>query len=159
MRSSFVMVPTIMAGVAGRGKSLGRFAQSRGGTISTMARQQARFRRGLRRVLGLGALAGLSYAVWRAIEAGRDDRDITWQPQPFPFPPQPRAGPPDRPAQREPWIAPLGATCPASHPVKAKLASGIFHVPGGASYDRTRPDRCYLDAATAEGDGLRPAKR
>jgi hypothetical protein len=46
-----------------------------------------------------------------------------------------------------------------SHPVKAKLASGIFHEPGGANYARTRADRCYPSAAAAECDGLRPAKR
>ena len=48
---------------------------------------------------------------------------------------------------------------PEHHPVKAKLASGIFHVPGGQSYDRTLPDRCYVDAAAAEADGFRAAKR
>jgi hypothetical protein len=37
-------------------------------------------------------------------------------------------------------------------------ASGIFHVPGGRSYDRTAPVRCYLDAASAEADGYRQAK-
>jgi hypothetical protein len=43
--------------------------------------------------------------------------------------------------------------------VKAKLASGIFHVPGGANYDRTNADRCYASPEAAESDGLRPAKR
>ena len=38
------------------------------------------------------------------------------------------------------------------------MASGIFHVPGGGSYDRTNPDRCYVDPASAESDGLRAAK-
>ncbi len=57
------------------------------------------------------------------------------------------------------WVEPVDGACPTSHPVKAKLASKIFHVPGGASYDRTTPDRCYRDAAAAEADGLRPAKR
>lgn len=57
------------------------------------------------------------------------------------------------------WVEPDGEVCPTSHPVKAKLASKIFHVPGGLSYGRTRPDRCYKDEATAEADGLRPAKR
>jgi hypothetical protein len=32
-------------------------------------------------------------------------------------------------------------------------------VPGGASYERTGADRCYADAAAAEADGLRRAKR
>jgi micrococcal nuclease len=43
--------------------------------------------------------------------------------------------------------------------VKAKDSSKIFHVPGGLSYDRTVPDRCYVDAAEAEADGFRAAKR
>ena len=46
-----------------------------------------------------------------------------------------------------------------SHPVKAKLASGIFHEPGGANYARTHADRCYASGEAAEADGLRPAKR
>jgi hypothetical protein len=44
----------------------------------------------LRRMLGLGALAGAAYAIWRAVEQNRADRDLGWTPQPFPFPPQPR---------------------------------------------------------------------
>ena len=108
----------------------------------------------LRRVLGVGLLAGAAYAVWRAIEANRTDRDLGWQAQPFPFPPQPRA------ADASEWVPPLDdGACPASHPVKAKLSSGIFHEPGGLNYDRTHPDRCYRDADTAAADGLRPSKR
>jgi len=57
------------------------------------------------------------------------------------------------------WVEPTGDVCPTSHPVKAKLASKIFHLPGMLNYDRTKPDRCYLNAAAAESDGLRPAKR
>ena len=122
-------------------------------------------RRWLRRVLGLGVLAGATYAIWRAIEANRSETATHWEPQPFPFPPQPTAVPtaPDAPAadacQHDPWVAPLGSTCPASHPVKAKLASRIYHVPGGVSYERTTPDRCYVDGATAEAEGFRAAKR
>jgi len=64
------------------------------------------------------------------------------------------------PKRKAPWIEPeADGTCPGSHPVKAKLASKIFHLPGGFNYPRTRPDRCYIDAAAAEADGLRPAKR
>jgi hypothetical protein len=43
--------------------------------------------------------------------------------------------------------------------VKAKLTSKIFQVPGMFAYDRTNPDRCYRDAAAAEQDGFRSAKR
>jgi hypothetical protein len=57
------------------------------------------------------------------------------------------------------WVLPDDGACPASHPVKAKVQSGIFHVPGTAFYERTRPDRCYRDAASAEADGLRPPRR
>ena len=49
--------------------------------------------------------------------------------------------------------------CPASHPVKAKLSSMVFHLPGMANYERTKADRCYADAESAEADGLRQAKR
>jgi hypothetical protein len=57
------------------------------------------------------------------------------------------------------WLEPVGEECPPGHPVKAKMSSGIYHVPGGAMYDRTKPDRCYADTAAAEADGLRAAKR
>ncbi len=49
--------------------------------------------------------------------------------------------------------------CPNSHPVKAKLTSKIFHLPGMLNYERTNPDRCYADEGKATADGLRPAKR
>ena len=42
--------------------------------------------------------------------------------------------------------------------MKAKLASGINDVPGGLSYKRTRPDRCYADPAVLGGGG-RPTGR
>lgn len=57
------------------------------------------------------------------------------------------------------WVDPEGRICPTSHPVKAKLSSKIFHLPGMLAYDRTNPDRCYADAASAEADGLRASKR
>jgi hypothetical protein len=64
------------------------------------------------------------------------------------------------PKPAPPWVEPTAdGTCPDTHPVKAKMASGIYHVPGGLNYPRTRPDRCYIDAAAAEADGLRPSKR
>ncbi|MDQ4132158.1 MAG: nuclease, partial [Actinomycetota bacterium] len=60
----------------------------------------------------------------------------------------------------EPWVDPdVAGLCPSSHPVKAKLASGIYHLPGMAAYARTRADRCYCDEETAQTDGLRKAKR
>ena len=57
------------------------------------------------------------------------------------------------------WVEPRQGVCPATHPVKAKLSSGRFHLPGMAFYDRTRPDRCYADEASAVRDGLTRSKR
>jgi hypothetical protein len=143
-----------------------------------------RARKALKRAVGAGLLAGLGYAAWRAWRARvpPPGRDVQWDTAPFPFPPVPRPGSGPAPervhvpeavepgggpetealgeAHVEPWVAPLpGGACPASHPVKAKTSSGIFHVPGGANYDRTQADRCYADADAAAADGLRPAKR
>jgi hypothetical protein len=59
----------------------------------------------------------------------------------------------------ETWMRPAadGAT-PDGFPVKVKVSSGIFHVPGGRFYERTTADRCYPSAAAAEADGYRPSK-
>jgi hypothetical protein len=118
----------------------------------------------IRHILGVGVLAGATYAVWRAIEANRTEQgDAEWESQPFPFPPQPRVTDHPRsrsqaPAPAKAWLEPIDGGCPASHPVKAKLTSGIYHLPGGLNYERTSPDRCYHDAGAAEADGLRGAK-
>jgi hypothetical protein len=57
------------------------------------------------------------------------------------------------------WIAPGDdGSCPTSHPVKANGNSGIYHLPGGQHYARTRAERCYVDTAAAEADGYRAAK-
>ncbi|MDP9453975.1 MAG: hypothetical protein M3P97_11495 [Actinomycetota bacterium] len=58
------------------------------------------------------------------------------------------------------WVEPDDeGDCADSHPVKAKMGSGVFHLPGMANYGRTKADRCYRDKAAAEADGLRQAKR
>jgi hypothetical protein len=109
-------------------------------------------RRTLHRLLGIGLLAGLAYAVWRRMPS--HDETTAWEAAPFPFPPQPALD------ATAPWIeAADSGACPVHHPVKGKLTSGIFHVPGGANYPRTRADRCYLSPEAAEADGLRAAKR
>lgn len=132
----------------------------------------------LRRGLKLTALTALLVALYRFLrERAPDTGGLTFTPDPLgpprpvpastggrveiPSPVEPEGGPE---AEGEltgiaPWIEPVDGDCPASHPVKAKLASGIFHLPGSRSYERTRPDRCYLDGRTAESDGLRAAKR
>ena len=62
------------------------------------------------------------------------------------------------PAPEQAWLEPDGRTCPVSHPIKAKLSSGRFHLPGMAVYERTIPDRCYATSEAAELDGLQRAK-
>jgi hypothetical protein len=57
------------------------------------------------------------------------------------------------------WVPSTSAGgCPDGFAIKANDSSHIFHVPGGRSYERTRPDRCYASAAAAERDGYRQAK-
>ncbi|HMG27817.1 MAG TPA: hypothetical protein VKH36_13500 [Acidimicrobiia bacterium] len=138
-------------------------------------------RRLLRQVFMLSVVAGTAYVVWKWFEAQRSESGVGWEPQPAPYPPKPRVDnpSPSAPVAAEPvtatepvaaqaarastagdsWVEPADGTCPASHPVKAKMSSGIFHVEGGLNYDRIHPDRCYRDPAAAEADGLRKANR
>ena len=119
----------------------------------------------MRRFFGLlGRLVGLALAVAAGV--------ATWR---FLHPEAPEDIPPASPMVRRPadaaapevtepapsaaWVPPVDGACPPGYPVKAKHGSTVFHVPGGASYERTQPDRCYRDAAAAEADGLRAAKR
>lgn len=57
------------------------------------------------------------------------------------------------------WRPPVDEGCPPGYPIKVNERSGIYHVPDGLSYERTRPTRCYADEAAAEADGFRRAKR
>jgi hypothetical protein len=146
-------------------------------------------RRTLRGALWLGLLAGLVFVVSKLLRtrsgapASVDLRAPTdpsgparepWPPletsvEPPPLPPPPAAPVESEPAAAQtepvpkktlpPWVAPEDGICPATHPVKAKLSSGIFQVEGNAMYARTRPDRCYQTPEAAAEDGLRPAKR
>ncbi len=57
------------------------------------------------------------------------------------------------------WLpAHADGSAPETHPIKVNVSSGIFHVPGGRFYDRTKPQRCYPTAAAAEADGYRRSK-
>jgi len=126
-------------------------------------------RKGTKRLLRTGAIAGAAYAGWRVWQArtAAQHRAISWETGPFPFPPvpHPAVSATTTPASiAEPRVESSvdpddDGACPVSHPVKAKLASGIYHEPGGGNYERTKADRCYLDAAAAEADGLRAVKR
>jgi hypothetical protein len=124
----------------------------------------------MRRLLGLiGRLVALAgavaagAAVWRALHPQAEPEEI---PPAVPLAPRAATPPTARPttpaADPTPtaaWVPPVDGACPPGYPIKAKHGSEVFHSPGGASYERTQPDRCYRDAAAAEADGLRPAKR
>src|SRR3954453_13766152 len=56
------------------------------------------------------------------------------------------------------WVAPAEGQCPPGFPVKTTVDSGIYHVPGGRSYARTKPERCYATPEDAEADVFRRAK-
>lgn len=102
------------------------------------------------------------------------DADVVVAPGPDPQPERPPAD--DGAAERSNGGAPAaalatdvtlqldaidstGGVCPPTHPIKGKLSSRIAHVPGFLNYDRTKADRCYVDVAAAERDGMRIAKR
>lgn len=114
-------------------------------------------RRWSKRIIGAGVIAAAVYAVWRVLDERAKSSDLVWTAQPFPSPPRPEIRTAD--ADAAPWVEPDDGACPLTHPLKAKLQSGIFHEPGGQMYDRTVPDRCYRDADAAAADGLRASKR
>jgi hypothetical protein len=131
-------------------------------------------RRTLRLGLKLGAVAGLVAVAVRILGSKREREETPGLLATEPWPPlrpvpasDDAAEPPATALRPDPdapmapaWVEPeADGRCPATHPVKAKLASKIFHLPGMMNYERTRPDRCYRDAAAAEADGLRAAKR
>jgi micrococcal nuclease len=57
------------------------------------------------------------------------------------------------------WVEASGDVCPTTHPVKAKLSSRLYHLPGMLAYARTRPDRCYATEDAAVADGLTKSRR
>ncbi|MGI8754116.1 MAG: hypothetical protein ACR2MN_17725 [Acidimicrobiales bacterium] len=58
------------------------------------------------------------------------------------------------------WQEPApDGTCDQSYPIKVKVSSGRFHLPGMFAYERTRADRCYRSSADAEADGFERAQR
>ncbi len=115
----------------------------------------------------LGAIGGAAYS-WLRGRAGGETRALA------PWPPLRTAGPngasPATPDAATPdahpggsngpaWVSPNDdGSCPVGHPIKANDNSGIFHVPGGQFYARTRPERCYTSAEAAIADGYRQAK-
>ncbi|MDQ6910113.1 MAG: hypothetical protein M3Z84_04905, partial [Actinomycetota bacterium] len=116
-------------------------------------------------------------AVYKVVQARRPSPALpegdAWPPTPRPVatppsaevptagPAAPKKSPPTKTAAENGagWVEPVGGTCPATHPVKGKLTSLIYHLPGMTAYERTNADRCYRDEDAAQADGLRKAKR
>ena len=55
--------------------------------------------------------------------------------------------------------APSGWNCPAWAPIKGNASSMIYHVPGGAFYNRTNPEECFATTGAAERAGYRASMR
>jgi len=108
-------------------------------------------RRPLRLVLVLVGLVSAAAVAVRMLRVLIDGPEGTPSGAPWPPLAPNEAGPA--------WAEPSGDACPASHPVKVKLSSGLYHLPGMLAYQRTNADRCYASAEDAEGDGFVRAKR
>ncbi len=126
------------------------------------------------RLTGIGALIAVVVGVIRSVKAKPKPEasgTASWPPLVKEPGPVRRSGPvkfADTPAEKPgetpaaaagAWVEPEDGACPVGHPIKANAQSKIFHVPGGSSYERTHAERCYAQAADAEADGFRQAKR
>jgi hypothetical protein len=100
-------------------------------------------------------------AVVDETPAPRRERPLKAAPTPSPAPAKKRAAKKAAApaAEARIWVEPSGGVCPPSHPIKAKLSSKLFHLPGMLAYDRCKPDRCYATEPDAVADGLQKAKR
>jgi multidrug efflux pump subunit AcrA (membrane-fusion protein) len=66
--------------------------------------------------------------------------------------------------EKLPGVAPENrTTCPSDHPIKGNRSQSgsqrIYHVPGGAFYDRTTPVRCFATEDEAVAAGYRRSQR
>ena len=119
----------------------------------------------IRIVFRLAVLGGVLWlarvALKRWVDGPAASEESQLWPEPAPAP-EKAAGPVSKPNpnEKQAWAQPMAdGAVPAGHPVKAKLASRLYHLPGMAAYDRTRPDRCYASPQAAEADGFSRAKR
>jgi hypothetical protein len=125
-------------------------------------------------LLLIAAVGGAVYSWWRD-RSGEPSGPAEWPPLPprrpdatpagVPAPtaradaPAPAASNPEDAPATDSWVpADDEGSCPLTHPIKANDKSGIFHVPDGRFYDRTKAQRCYPSADAAVADGYRQAK-
>ena len=103
-------------------------------------------------VVSVAAAAAAMVSWWRQ----RSDAPIDNGPPEWPAWPEAPGG--SEPTPTATWIAGSDGDAPDGYPVKLNGSSGIFHVPGGRFYDRTRADRWYATADDAVADGYRQSK-
>ena len=113
------------------------------------------------RFTGIAAVGAIGLGIIRSIRPAPKPEvtgAASWEPMVDKETPVRTSGPVQF-ASTDAWVGPVDGVCPVSHPIKGNDSSKIFHVPGGSSYDRTVPERCYARAEDAESDGYRQAKR
>lgn len=57
--------------------------------------------------------------------------------------------------------SPTGSMCPPDFPVKGNESQSgelIYHEPGWTYYDKTNPERCFVDGRAAEAVGFRASE-
>lgn len=65
-----------------------------------------------------------------------------------------------RQGKKPSWVYGTGSyRCPAGYPIKGNASSMIYHVPGGAFYDRTKPEQCFATESAARAEGYRKSQR
>lgn len=113
----------------------------------------------------LALVAGAAACWWRQRTRSRAAAETAPESPPTGFGAAPGAEPApapnpaaDQEVEAAPWVLPVDGQCPSGYPVKANDNSGIYHLPGGRSYERTVAERCYATAEAAEADGYRPSK-
>ncbi len=125
----------------------------------------------MRRLFWLAVLGGAGFAGWSALQQRRRQAVDAGAPPPMSFAAATVSDIPmafteladdehdvgDAPGAPT-WMTPVDGACPDGDPIKVNVNSGIYHMPGGRSYDRTIPHRCYAQTADADADGYRRAK-
>jgi hypothetical protein len=110
----------------------------------------------------LAAIGGAAFNWWRERTAQPTADDApAWPPLETVAAPEVATATSAEPTITQPtsWAEPTAdGSCPDGFPIKANDKSGIYHVPGGRFYDRTKPERCYTTAEAALADGYRQAK-
>ncbi len=104
-------------------------------------------------------MAAMAAAVAAAVAWWRQRADIDSSMAPPEWPAFTPPAPADNGAAMSTWVIGTDdAAAPDGFPIKVKVSSGIFHLPGGRFYDRTNPDRWYATAEAAIADGYRQSK-